>query len=344
MTMAVVDVREIEKHSRVDSQIVMAGDIGSVYGGKIIDSKMSIRDAIVEAGLDWEVRISESAYAGDKRTKIPGYRSTFGVNPDGSRFGLGIVKSRYVPMQNWDAFKPFQSFIGDKACVESAGVLHGGRYTWICIDLGNFDILPEDQIKKHLLIINSHDGSSNILAQLMPNRLACQNMLNFSFGSGGGSEPFKIRHTGSALVRLDEVKNVMSIANEGFDKVQDAFHIMRDTRVSSEDHNIIIRNALGVTEEDRQKFLEGDYDKQPQWVNRIKEIDRVFEIGPGMDMPGLRGTVYGTFNALTGYYDHFRHVRGSGSNPDNTVESKLLGHAAEMKTKAFKACMDFCKN
>jgi phage/plasmid-like protein (TIGR03299 family) len=342
--MAVVETREMKKDVRVDSQIVMKGDVGSVYGGTIIDSEMSIKDALEAADLDWEVRISESAYAGDKRTKIPGYRSTFGVKKDGTRFGLGIVRSRYFPVQNWDAFRPFENFIGDAACVESAGSLHGGRYTWICLNLGSFDVLPGDQINQHLLIINSHDGESNILAQLMPNRLACQNLLNFSFGIGGGSEPFKIRHTRSALVRLEEARNVMSIANEGFGNVQKAFALMKDTKCSSEEHSLIVRQSFGVTDEDVQKFVNGEFKKAPQWVGHSKEIDKCYEIAPGMDIPGVRGSVWGTFQAITSYFDHYRHVRGSDAEPDNIIKSKMLGHSAGMKIEAFKACLDFCKN
>jgi len=341
-TMAVVETREMKKNARVDSQIVMAGDIGSVYGGKIIDSKMSLNEAIVEAGLDFEVALERIRIAKKVGGKvIPGYFVTYRTDTGDP---LGVVKSRYVPMQNRDAFRPFEAFIGNEACVESAGVLHGGRYTWMCLDLGSFDILPGDTINKHLLIINSHDGSSNILAQLMPNRLACQNMLNFSFGAGGGSEPFKIRHTGSALIKLEEARNVMSIAADGFKKVQEAFSLMKDTRCSQEDHNLIVRKSFGVTDEDMEKFLAGDYVKTPQWVGHAKEIDKVYEIGPGMDIPGVRGTVWGTFQAITTYFDHFRHVRGSGNNPDTAIESKLLGHAAEKKIAAFKACMDFCRN
>jgi phage/plasmid-like protein (TIGR03299 family) len=340
--MAVVETREMDKTSRVDSQMVMKGDIGAVYGGTVVDAPLSINDALVQAGLDWEVGVDKVRMAKKVGGKvIPGFFATYRTDTGDP---LGVVKTRYVPMQNRDAFRPFERILGDAACIESAGALHGGRYTWLCIDLGSFDVLPDDQIKRHLLLINSHDGSSNILAQLMPNRLACQNMLNFSFGGGGGSEPFKIRHTGSAMIRLEEVRNIMSIANENFDKVKDAFMMMKDTKVTEEEHRGIVHASLGVTKEDLKKFFEGDYEKQPQWVNHAKEIDKVFEIGPGMDMPGLRGTVYGTLQAVTGYYDHFRHVRGSGDNPDNNIESKLMGHSAKMKTQAFKACVDFCKN
>jgi hypothetical protein len=38
--------------------------------------------------------------------------------------------------------------------------------------------------------------------------------------------------------------------------------------------------------------------------------------------------------------DRVRTVRGAEAHPDNAIESKLMGHAAKMKTKAFAACYD----
>lgn len=326
--------------NRVDSQMVIKGDAGAIYGGTVVDAPQSINDAIVQSGLDWEVgvdKIRMNRKIGGK--VIPGFFATYRTDTGDP---LGVVKSRYVPMQNKDAFKPFEVFLGESAVIESAGALHGGRYTWLCMNLGSFDILPEDQIKRHLLIINSHDGSSNILAQLMPNRLSCQNMLNFSFGARGGSEPFKIRHTGRALIRLDEVKNIFSLANTNFDKAQKAFEDMRDTQVTSEQHKALVLSSLGVTPKEIKAFNKGTFKSQPQWVNHAARVNEVFEAGVGMDMPGLRGSVYGTFQAVNTYFEHYRHVRGSKDNPDNTIESRLMGHAARMKTQAFTACMSYC--
>jgi phage/plasmid-like protein (TIGR03299 family) len=334
--------------SRVESQFVQHGDIGAVYGGTIVDNSLSIDEALKESGLDWEVGVDRVRMAKKTGGKvIPGFFATYRMDTGDP---LGIVKTRYNPVQNRDAFAWLRYIIGvDGACVTSAGALHKGRYTWVCIDLGGFDVLPEDAVRKRMLILNSHDGSSNILVQLLPHRIACQNILNFSYGVkkgdgdenyGGGSDPFKIRHTGTAMIKLSEIQRVIGVANTNFDRVQASFEAFKSTTVTPEQNDAIIYAALGVTDEDRNLYNAGEFEKTPQWVNHFGLINDVIEKGPGSDIKGVRGTVWGAFNGINSYFDHIRTVRGSEKNPDNAIESKLMGHSAKMKVKAFDACLN----
>ena len=325
--------------NRVASQFVQRDDIGSVYGGVQVDGALSIQDALVTAGLDWPVAIDKIRMAKKTGGKvIPGYFATYRTDTGDP---LGVVKTRYTPVQNKDAFSWLQEIIGvDGACVTSAGALHGGRYTWVCIDLGGFDVLPEDSVRKHMLVLNSHDGSSNLLVQLIPHRIVCQNILNFSFGdkSDISSDPFRVKHTGTAMIKMSEIQRVISIANCNFNEVQEVFNQFKKTPVTEEQNQNIIYDALGITEKDLVEFNAGEYKTQPQWVNHAELINEVIDEGPGSNIPGVRGSIWGTFNGINSYYDHVRIVRGAGINPDNAIESKLMGHAARMKTKAFEAC------
>ena len=327
---------------RVDTQFVQRGDIGAVYGGTVVDHKLSIDQAIVAGGLDWEVGVEKVRMAKRVGGKvIPGYFATYRTDTGDP---LGIVKTRYNPVQNRDAFDWLRHVIGkDGACVTSAGALHGGRYTWVCLDLGGFEVVQHDEVRKHMLVMNSHDGSSNILVQLLPHRISCQNILNFSLGAGGnggGSDPFKIRHTGTAMVKLNEIQRVISIANNNFDKVQESFELFKSLPVTPEQNDEIIYASLDVSPEERDEYNSGEFEKTPQWVNHFGLINRLIESGPGSDIKGVRGTVWGTFNGVNTYFDHIRTVRGSSDNPDNAIESKLMGHAAKMKVQAFHACLD----
>ncbi len=327
------------RKSRVDSQLVQVGDIGAVYGGTKVDGAVKIQDALQLANLDWNVGIRELRMADKNRTPVPGYYATY---RDDTNTPLGVVKSRYTPVQNRDAFSWLQDVIGtDGACVTSAGALHDGRYTWVCVDLGGFDVLPGDEIRKHMLVLNSHDGSHNLLVQLLPHRIACQNILNFSFGVNGGSEPFKVRHTDTVMVKLSEVQQVIAIANHSFGDVQETFTQFKDTPVDKEGQDSIIYRFLEVSDDERKEFYSDEFkDRCPQWVNHHAMISDVIARGPGHDLPGVRDTVWGVFNGMNSYYDHIRIVRGAGVNPDNAIESKLMGHSAKMKTRAFEACLE----
>lgn len=326
---------------RVDSQMTMVGDIGSTYGGTVIAHPVTLDEALNLGGLNWEVGLREICMADKNRTRIPGHYATFRKD---TNVPLGIVRGRYTPVQNKDAFDWLRGVIGhDGAVVTSAGVLYGGRYSWVCLDLGGFEVVPEDEVRKHLLVMNSHDGSSNMLVQNLPGRIACQNVLNFHTG-GGGSDAFKIRHTGTAKTRLGEIQQVMAVAASRFQEVQEAFTLFKDVKLTPEASTDLIFASLGVPQQEREDWNAGELEKQPQWVNQVTTINDLVTRGPGSDIPGVRGTVWGTFNAVNGYFDHIRTVRGAEKNPDTAIESKLTGYSAKAKVKAFEVCFETAKS
>lgn len=325
-------------HNRVESQFTQTGDIGSVYGGVTLDRALTVPEAIEAGGLDWRVRIGSSVWDSDKKTKIPGYRGTVRVNSDGSTVGLGIVKGRYVPLQNQDAFNWLQGLIGkDGAAITSAGVLFNGRFTWVCVDLGAFDVLPGDTVNKHMVVINSHDASSNVMVYFLPHRLVCQNMLNFS------SSPIKVRHTNNAMGQLAEAERIMSIAVKNFDTVKEAFNVFRKVEVSSKQADELIYRSLDVDSAQLNAFYNGEFKKIPQWVGHAASIHEMLEKGPGANLPGVQGTIWGVYNAFTAYYDHVRLVRNAKDDPDVAIESKMLKHSAEAKITAYKACVEMAQ-
>ena len=326
--------------NKVASQMVQRNDVGSVYGGVQVDGNKGLMETLDLADLNWEVDTREISMSDRNHTKIPGYFATYRKD---NNTPLGVVKSRYCPVQNRDAFKWIEDVIGsDQACISSAGALYEGRRTWVCVDLGGFEVVPDDEVRKHMLVMNSHDGSSNVLVQLLPNRIACQNILNFSLGARGNnsSSPFKIKHTDTAMMRLSEVKEVLAIANRGFDEVHSAFDMFKDTPITFEQGKDVIHRSLGVTKDDFEEYNSGKSDRLPQWVNQSKSIIEVIEKGPGSDIPGVRDSLWGTFNGINGYFDNVRTIRGSEKNPDTAIESKLMGNAAKMKTKAFEVCLE----
>jgi phage/plasmid-like protein (TIGR03299 family) len=271
---------------------------------------------------------------------VPGYYATMRQD---NRAVLGVVKSRYNVMQNIQAFDWIDAILGqDGACISSAGALYGGRMTWICVDLGGFDVLPGDEIRKHILIVNSHDGTSNLVVQMLPFRLVCQNILNFH-GLKSGSEELKVRHSKGMFKKLEVAKDTFIQAHRNFDNVAKIYQEFSNVIVTPQQQKDIIYNALSVPEGEVQAFFqsgqraeeEGNY-KSPQWVNQVVDIERAIEAGPGNEFG--KGSIWSIYNGLTYYYDYLRHVRGESSKPDLVIESKISGYSAKMKAKSFISC------
>jgi phage/plasmid-like protein (TIGR03299 family) len=327
--------------------MVQANDMGAIYGGVKVEGNKTIAEALELSGLNWEVKMDAGGWMSDKKTRLPeNERHPYYLtkNPDGStsRVCFNSVKGRYTTIQNADAFGWAESFLGEgKACVSSAGSIHEGRKVWMCLDFGQFDVLPEDRVKKHLLLLNSHDGSGHFVVQLLAHRIVCQNVLNWSMGDG--NDIFKVRHTESAPVRMEDVKRIYKLSMGGFQDIEDAYKGFQRLTVGSEDQIELIYQSLGVTRKERQLYLNGGYDRIPPWVAHVDKVKELQETGLGSDLSGVQGTLWGTFNAVTEFCDHYRVVRAEDTRPDNKIESRLIAFDAKVKAQSFQACEQYLK-
>ena len=89
--------------------------------GNSVDEGINVNDAIVAAGLDWEVGLKDLQTVDGTPVN---HRATYRKS-DGSI--LGVVGPRYTPLQNKDAFDWFQPFLDANECsIHTAGSLHSG--------------------------------------------------------------------------------------------------------------------------------------------------------------------------------------------------------------------------
>jgi len=173
---------------------------------------------IEAANLAWQVAVSPAPGARRLRPNRETYdRYLVWRDPTGSensKVVLGSVGSRYVPLQNTDAFSFFDPFIRNGwASFHTAGALGNGERVWVQAKLrGQIVITPEDAVDKFLLLSNSHDGSGAVGIRFTPIRVVCQNTLNCALE--GGSAVISVRHTRNIAENLkkaqaEELKHVV---------------------------------------------------------------------------------------------------------------------------------------
>lgn len=336
-------MKVIEKRKtsdRVDTQMAQVGDVGgSVYGGTIIEGCATVEQALALSGLDWDVELKPAEYNG---ARVPGRFWT--VRKDTGR-AIDIVGNRYEVIQNRDAFAFVDKIVGEGgAAITSAGSMYGGRRVWINLDLGGFDVVPGDQVRKHLLLVNTHDTSAHMLIKNAPGRLACQNALDYMLRDGGKDGLIQIRHVASAVKKLDQAHRVIEHAHKDYAELEQTFRDWTRVFVDSEETDLLVRRALGVSEEDLRTFEKGDFERQPNWVNQRNKIKQLVYQGDGTDIPGVKGTLWNTFNGINGYYDHVRVVKGEKDTPDVKTESRMFGTSAAGKRRAFEVCRDYANS
>lgn len=289
--------------------------------GVELNEPATAEEAIIHAGMDWEVQKHTLAMQIENDfITVPHYyvtvRQANANNP--SIIPLGVVKERYTPLQNKDAFTFFDSIVEENAAIyHTAGVLGRGERIWILAKLpGEIRVIGNDITEKFLLLTNSHDGTSGVQAKFTPIRVVCQNTLNAALSEG---DYINIRHTPNVMERIKNAKELMKITNTYYDNISEIFQQMAHKQISSQEFSKYIQNFVPEHSQD-------------------KVID-LFESGNGTDMKEIRGTVWNAFNAVTEFVDHHR----PRIKQENRLKSIWFGSGAMLKQKSFNLACEYLK-
>ena len=77
-----------------------------------------------------------------------------------------------------EAFQFVDQLLGTSLIFETAGSLHGGRRVWVLATLPEHVEVGSDAVRPYVLLMNSHDGSTAVIAATTPVRVVCMNTLN----------------------------------------------------------------------------------------------------------------------------------------------------------------------
>ena len=292
--------------------------------GNQVDSDINVADAIVAAGLDWEVGLKDLQTVDG----VPvNHRATYRKS-DGSI--LGVVGPRYTPLQNRDSFDWFQPFLDAGECaLHTAGSLHSGQKVWVLAQLNrdNSEIVTGDEVSKFILLSNSHDGTTAIRVGYTPIRVVCANTLAWAH-SNTNSQLIRIRHTRSSKSNLENVRDIMDNINAGFEATAEQFRFLASKDFNQADIRKYVKTMLGI---------EGtiDADIKTRTRNIMDEILALVE-GPKQAATNVRGTWWAAYNGYNEYLNY-----NKGRTEDNRIDSLWFGVGANDNMKALKTAMDF---
>jgi phage/plasmid-like protein (TIGR03299 family) len=314
-------------------------------GTEVLEMQTS-EEALVKAALNWEVEKKKLFISGNEDDSGPflEVEGNFAIVRKTDGKALGVVGSRYVPFQNRDAFKWFDDLVGSREAIyETAGSLRGGKIIWIMSKLPNHLGWSDDPIEQWLVLSNSHDGSRQVSVMATPIRVVCMNTLNA--GIHRASAFFEMRHTSriSEMQTIIDAREVLGTVTRYFEELDGVLRLLKSYSMSEQETQRYIYNLFPIKTNRPTPDAEDEAQDVELGVNAQKYVNKILELmetGKGSDIPGVRGSAYGVFNAVTEFVDHWQPVKGKAEKMSNKLFSIWFGNGRAFKQRAFNQLVD----
>lgn len=290
--------------------------------GTEIAEPMDIPAALWLARLaDWSLR-KEPVYVQDTERKVWRKVKSGSVAvyrpQDGST--LGMVGTDYEIFSNEETFLGLGSALGQLGLpVITAGSLRGGSRTFMCFEHPETASLPNgDQIKGHLLISTSHDGSLALSAADVEIVVVCQNTLSAALN--GRTSIFRIKHTRNMRDSIEEARKLLSDAQASRDAKLATANRLLGIRISKAQWTQFLADLLP---------LEPDADPKDRTVSRTLKLrdtlDTIYLEHP--TQANKIGTAWGALNAVSFYTNHLqtRRKTDTATAEENRMDALTMG-------------------
>lgn len=292
---------------------------------------------------------------GQQKALLP-VHSKFGIMREDTETVIGVVGTRYKVYQNsdmWDFIKLFEDKLN--FTLETAGSLRGGETTWVLCKGEDFEIVSGDPITKYFLFRNAYNGLTPISTLFTNVRVVCSNTLAAAID--GAKNYYNVRHVGDVAAQMREVEKALVIQLKYHDKMEAILQHMSQTSLTETAMTAILNNSIfpfPVTTEPvessgmrriithKATFKELSMPQKRARESKISTILSLVEQGAGADIPGVKGTAYGLFQAVVEWADHERPVRPGPLRTASEAhfETALLS-SQQFKTDAMYSILEY---
>lgn len=315
--------------------------------GVQLDSPPTAAEAIKAAGLDWTVTVHpmESWIEVDgQEICLPAQNRMVVRDSDHKR--LSEVGPRWHPLQNSEAFEWFDPFIKSGECsFETAGSLFEGERIWVLAKLNRdpMKIVGDDVVNKYLMLSNNHSDKRSARVSLSPIRVVCANTLAATFANKA-TKFLGVKHTAKIKDNLEKVREIINTANADFEATAEQYRALTKLQVDQDLLKKYIKLVFKDEEKDKEEEAANDDGKRKYTVKeddaRLIEnkIIPLFEAGKGAQLPGVRGTMWGAFNAVTEFLNWH-----TGRTADARLDSLWFGQNASTNKRALEVALDLVK-
>lgn len=248
--------------------------------------------------------------------------NAYGIYRTDYNIPLGLVKERYEPVQNVDAFRFFDDAIGlNKAIWQTAGFFGRGERIFVSAKLPDDILVHGDKVDSYLVFTNSHDGSTGVKILFTPIRVVCQNTLNAAIRTSTNYISF--RHTKNVHSNINMASEILGICSKQTIALNEYYNSLYKTKISDKDAIEVFGNIVLTSDEiakikntghtigevaNHLYFALNDAEISTQKANVLSGMVDYYNRGIGQQE--ILGTGWGVYNAVSGYYSNVDNNEG----------------------------------
>lgn len=149
----------------------------------------------------------------------------------------------------------------------------------------------------------------------------------------------RIKHTSGVKQRIENAHKIMGLANTLSNQLEGIFNEWTKVKVSDREVKKLIQLALCPNKETLNLIKKGaEGEISTLFKNTVEDAFAYAMISDTQQMDTTKGTLFGAYNAVTGYYQNVRNYK----NDEAKLQSIVLGGTAQLKSqKAFELCTTF---
>lgn len=309
--------------------------------GTILDKVATAEEAIIAAGLNYEVAKYPIQANIPKQYRQPNQKQILldnrvaTVRTDTNQI-LGIVGKDYGILQNEKAFEFFDALVDKKEAIyHTAGALGNGEKVWILAKLPDYIRVgkSDDVIEKYLLIYHGHDGKTSVSICLTPVRVVCQNTLQLAMIRANNL--ISLSHTRDIEGKVKNAYELLGMVNKNSLEMEKIYTGMSKIKLDSNGINEYLNDVWSKIPGARKEEDLKDGEDMLMSNKTYENVMDFFENGPGQKEKTARGTLFGAYNAITGYTDHIKNYNG------DKLKSLWFNGGQLIKTAAYKTALDY---
>lgn len=248
--------------------------------------------------------------------------NAYGIYRTDYNIPLGLVKERYEPVQNVDAFRFFDDAIGlNKAIWQTAGFFGRGERIFVSAKLPDDILVHGDKVDSYLVFTNSHDGSTGVKILFTPIRVVCQNTLNAAIRTSTNYISF--RHTKNVHSNINMASEILGICSKQTAALNEYYNLLFKTKVDDRTAVDVFGDIVLTTDEltkikatghtveevaNHLYFALNDAEISTQKANVLSGMVDYYNMGIGQKE--IIGTGWGVYNAVSGYYSNVDNNEG----------------------------------